>query len=79
MNNNNINNAATTKKNAREFMLLLCEVGETMSAFAYALEMMISLKNDEITTKEFELLSGDLQLHCRRNKIETSNEICSLF
>jgi hypothetical protein len=75
----NTNNTATTKKNAREFMLILCEVGETMSPFAYALEMMLALKNGQITAREYELLSGDMEIYCRQNKIETSNEICSLF
>ena len=75
----NTNNTATTKKNAREFMLMLCEVGETMSAFEYAFEMMVALKNEEITLKEFTLLSGTFQIYCRQNKIQTSNEICSLF
>jgi hypothetical protein len=67
------------KNTLRELMLDLCEVGETMNAYGYALKMMKALSNKEITSEQFKLLAGDLQIHCQREKIETSNEICSLF
>ena len=63
----------------RELMLDLCEVGETMNAFGYALKMMKALNDKEITSEQFKLLAGSLQIHCQREKIQTSNEICSLF
>jgi hypothetical protein len=63
----------------RNLMLDLCEVGESISAFAYASKLMKAVSTNEITFNQFELLSGDLYLHCQRNKIQTSNEICSLF
>ena len=69
----------TNTNTLRELMLDLCEVGETMNAYGYALKMMKALSNKEITSEQFNLLSGSLQIHCRREKIETSNEICSLF
>ena len=63
----------------RELMLDLCEVGETMNAFTYALKMMKALNDKEITSEQFKLLAGSLQIYCQREKIQTSNEICSLF
>jgi len=60
-------------------MLDLCEVGESISSYGYALKLMKALSANEITGKQFNLLSGDLYLHCQKNKIQTSNEICSLF
>lgn len=63
----------------RELMLDLEDVGEEMSPFSYARKMMIALKEDLITDRQYEQLSGDLQLHCQREKIPTENEICSLY
>ena len=63
----------------RELMLDLCEVGETINSFGYALKMMEALRDEKITSTQFHLLAGDLQIHCQKEKIETSNEICSLF
>ena len=63
----------------RELHLDLCEVGETMSAFSYSLKMCKALRNEEITLDQFDMLCGDLYLHCKRNNVPTSNEICSLF
>jgi hypothetical protein len=71
----NMNNTTTL----RELMLDLCEVGETMNAFTYALKMMKALNDKEITSEQFKLLAGSLQIYCQREKIQTSNEICSLF
>lgn len=63
----------------RELHLLLPEVGESMNAFEYAKYLMYSLKFGTITSEEYDLLSGDLQMYCKSNKVETENEICSLF
>ena len=63
----------------RELMLDLCEVGETINAYGYALKMMKALSDKKITSEQYHLLSGSLQIHCQREKIETSNEICFLF
>ena len=63
----------------RNLMLDLCEVGESINSFGYASKLMKALKKNQITFNQFELLCGDLYLHCQKNKIETSNDICSLF
>jgi len=63
----------------RNLMLDLCDVGESMTAFGYASKLMKALRTNQITFNQFELLSGDLYLHCQKNKVQTSNEICSLF
>ena len=63
----------------RNLMLDISEMDETSNPFTIALKMMNALKNEEITSNQYELLAGDLQTECNRYKIETSNEICSLF
>jgi hypothetical protein len=66
-------------QNLREFHLDLCDVKTTADAFTYALKMMLSLKHDFITNKQYELLAGSLELHCKAEGIRTKNEIASLF
>ena len=63
----------------RNFILEISEINESTNVFAIAYNMMKALKNGEITDREYELLSGNLQLECLRQKIPTSNKICSLF
>lgn len=63
----------------RELMLLLPEVGETINPFGYAHKLCASLRAGVITFEQFDMLCGDLQLHCEANNIETKNEIASLF
>ena len=68
-----------TQTAKRNFMLEISEINESTNVFAIAYNMMKALKNGEITNRQFELLSGDLQLECLRQNLATSNEICSLF
>ena len=63
----------------RELMLCLYEVGETLTSFEYAQLIMKALELDQITSEQFNLLSGELQMYCESENIPTSNEICSLF
>ena len=63
----------------RELMLQISEIDETRNPFNIALQMMIALKNNEITSNQYDLLAGDLQINCLRYNIQTSNEICKLF
>lgn len=63
----------------RELMLQISEMDETSNPFTIALKMMNALQNGEITSKQYLLLAGDLQIECERYRIETSNNICSLF
>lgn len=63
----------------RNLMLDISEIDETTNPFEIALKMMNALENGEITSNQYLLLAGDLQTECNRYKIETSNEICSLF
>ena len=66
-------------KTLRELMLDLYEVGETMNAFGYALKLIKALTKKEITFEQYDRLCGTFQIYCQREKIETSNQICSLF
>jgi len=66
-------------KTLRELMLDLYEVGETINPFGYALKLAQALRKGEITFEQYDLLCGSLQIYCQREKISTSNEICSLF
>lgn len=66
-------------ENFRDAILEMPEVGETISAFGYAYRLAISLRLNTITINEFDGLSKELECYCFRHKIETSNEICSLF
>lgn len=63
----------------RELMLQVSEVEETKNPFAVVKNMMTALNNNEITSEQFELLGGTLQMNCRRYNIPTENEIISLF
>lgn len=63
----------------RNLMLDISEIDETTNPFEIALKMMNALENGEITSNQYLLLAGDLQTECNRYKIETSNNICSLF
>lgn len=63
----------------RDLMLQISEIDETKNPFNIALQMMEALKNDEITSNQYDLLAGDLQMACLRYHYDTSNEICSLF
>jgi len=66
-------------QNAREFHLDLCDVTTTADAFTFALKMMVSLKHNFITDRQYQLLAGDLQKHCLANGIPTKNDLVSLF
>lgn len=63
----------------RDLMLQVDEVAETKNPFAVAKNIMDALSHDLITLKEFELLTGTLQINCIRYKISTENEFVSLF
>lgn len=59
--------------NKREAMLDLIDVNED-NVFSYAKKLMISLRLGTIDSKNYELLTGDLYLHCLRNNIPTKIE-----
>ena len=63
----------------RNLIFDISEIDETRNAFAIALKMMHALRDDQITSEQYNLLAGDLFLNCKKYGIETSNEICSLF
>ena len=66
-------------KSKREAMLCLPEVEHTAHAFRYALRLMLALRKGNVTHDQYDLLAGDLQTHCIREKIETISENVSLF
>lgn len=65
--------------NFRDAILEMQEVGETINAFGYAYRLCISLRSETITFSEFDGLTKELEFYCQRNRVETKNEICSLF
>lgn len=65
--------------NHRDALLEMQEVGETINAFHYAHRLMVSLRAETITSAQFDGLANELQFYCQRNRIQTKNEICSLF
>jgi hypothetical protein len=63
----------TTFKNKREAMLELANVTYG-NVFTYALRLMKSLTNGTIESNQYELLCGDLRMHCQQNGISTTCE-----
>lgn len=63
----------------RNLMLDISEIDETRNPFEIALKLVKALNNNEITSTQYDLLCGNLQINCERYKISTKNEICSLF
>ena len=70
-------NTQTTTR--RELILDISEINETKNPFFIAQKLMVALRDGKINIKDYELLSNELFLECKRNNIETSCEICSLF
>jgi hypothetical protein len=82
--NKNKSNMSTTSSdrpfvNFRDAILEMQEVGESINAFGYAHRLMVSLRTETITSSEFDGLIKELKFYCQRNRVETKNEICSLF
>jgi hypothetical protein len=63
----------------RNLILEISEINEETNVFTIAKNMMKALRNNEITSRQYDLLAGELQLECLRQKLPTSNLICSLF
>lgn len=68
----------TTNSTKREILFMISEIEETRNPFAIALKLVLSLKDDKITSNQYELLTGELFYQCERLGILTENEICSL-
>jgi len=66
-------------KNFRDAILEMIEVGESINVFGYALRLCVSLRMKTISFEQFDGLCKELKSYCEINKVETSNEICSLF
>ena len=71
--------SATPFANFRDAILEMYEVGESINAFGYALRLCISLRMNTITMEQFDGISQELKWYCEKYKLETSNEIASLF
>ena len=65
--------------NFRDAILEMYEIGESINVFGYAYRLCISLRLDTITMDQYDGLCKELDAYCRRENIETSNEIASLF
>jgi hypothetical protein len=63
----------------RNLILEISEINEETNVFTIAKNMMKALRNNEITSRQYDLLAGELQLECLRQKLSTSSSICSLF
>jgi hypothetical protein len=66
-------------KNRRDAILEMYEIGDSINVFQYAYRLCISLRLNTISEKDFDALTNELKFYCETNKIETENEICSLF
>lgn len=66
-------------KMQRELLLQISEIETTTDAFKVAYKMMIALRDEQITSEQYDLLSGELQMTCKSYKIGTQNELVSLF
>jgi hypothetical protein len=53
----------------RDLILDISEIEPTTNVFTIIKKMMFALKNNEITSNQYELLLGTLVMQCRRNKI----------
>ncbi len=65
--------------NFRDAVLEMYEIGESINVFGYAYRLCISLRLDTITMDQYDGLCKELEANCNREKIETSNEVASLF
>lgn len=63
----------------RELMLQIADIDENSNPFSIARNLMQALKNDQITASQYEMLVNDFQRECKYYKLQTRNEICSLF
>lgn len=66
----------------RNYLLEISEIEETQdfNVFGFALRLMKSLRNNEITSIQFDGLCHQLEYECKRNNIRTESEIgISLF
>ena len=66
-------------KNLRDAILEMYEIGESINVFGYAHRLCVSLRMETLSQDQFDALCKELQFHCEKNNISTSNEICSLF
>jgi hypothetical protein len=66
-------------KNFRDAILEMYEVGESINAFGYTHRLLVSLRLKTITGQQFDGLLNQLEWYCEKFKIETSNELASLF
>jgi hypothetical protein len=65
--------------NHRDALLEMQEVGESINAFGYAHRLMVSLRTETITSAQFDSLLNELEFYCQKNRVETRNELGSLF
>lgn len=63
----------------RELMLQIAEIDQNSNPFSIAKNLVQALGNDQITASQYEMLVNDFQRECKYFKLETRNEICSLF
>lgn len=63
----------------RELMLQIAEIDQNSNPFSIAKNLIQALGNDQITASQYEMLVNDFQRECKYFKLETRNEICSLF
>jgi hypothetical protein len=64
---------------SRELLLQIADIENTADAFKVAYNMMKALRDEQITDKQYNMLSFELEMITKFQGIETKNEICSLF
>lgn len=66
-------------KMQRELLLQISEIETSVDAFKVAHNIMIALRDGQITPKQYVLLLNELFITCKDNNISTENELVSLF
>jgi hypothetical protein len=63
----------------RDLILDINEIDENRNPFSIARKMVIAIKNNEIDSRQFELLTGTFYQTCGREKIHIPNQVCQLL
>jgi hypothetical protein len=73
-------NLTTKTMTHRDLLLMINDANEpNFNPFTVAKQMMLALKCGTITNNQYDNLSKELDYECKRNNVDTKNEIASLF
>ena len=73
-------NLTTQTMTHRDLLLMINDAEEpNFNPFSVAKEMMLALRHGTITSNNYDNLAKELEYQCKRNNVDTKNEIASLF